>query len=987
MVTTFTPPCSGRPYTGTAAAAAAEPLSMIGGRGTTFPSGSADDAPSPSLSSTNCDVPSSSSSHPVGVATSAATRKCCIICNYDGADLHIKGEGRSNSPSMAGYYHARCVDLFAVRNLILSSTAAGAADDDTSNNIRLEIVPLDTTLLDQANLHPQPPHAVVTESAVAANHNNKGEALGDSAILSTSPIISHPNISSSLQQQQQRIWSSAAESSIHNDQHDPNTPRTGRWTDEELAYRDAVIHHFTNGSLPLCNGLRLTDFLCGILNSRPSRLTKKLKHAKLSTNLYRIQTGHLSSSIGSGAQHHGGSNISEDNNSNNGNISEATQFSKLEYNFIHAITNPTERRQIILHMQREWRENLFQRLTYLRLIVDATSWLTSIDTLDRQVALDGARVRANKRRCLMGRALRLDVHDSTPGVFINHMQKEDIMMEYNTTANSNNIVVVVPPLQQQIGGVGGLPNTNKMSGGGSDGHNNSIRNIKIGTADAGAASTTNNYNKDSIMDDDGEFDEFLIGMLENPACDTPASFTTTPLTTPSIPPLSIGGGGGDDSLASVWHGQLTDSPTGGLYSTASTSRFNDLNFRRASPFLASVMSYMERSNVPFEHIDVWVPSSAPSSTTTTQQHHESNSNTSVRLCFGGSATLGTQIITSQMDTNEIETVRKRMRDTSLLPEKAQASVVPLTNDEAFSLFMFGDYSEKFSFNSGCGLPGRVYQSGVATWEQFLPNAPPEMFERRGGAIQFGINTALGLPINSPTVGRIVLVLYSRHDREKDERLVARMIKDMLSFNPSPRWRLVVDDKPTNSPPLMGPSVAVIPPSLRHSMHTHTEYSTTLLQPPALLGGNPALCGRITSLLNVLNENMPSNLSSILNPQVKSIQSLRLLLLSKTRTKEEEELVETLLILYESYSTTRTSHDIALLIARDYDFHIQHMNIHRPITAIPSSLTLSSSPSSLSTTQQQSRSSQQPMPGPPYQVIRMPCSGPHYNPPPSSSCPK
>jgi hypothetical protein len=440
-------------------------------------------------------------------------------------------------------------------------------------------------------------------------------------------------------------------------------------------------------------------------------------------------------------------------------------------------------------------------------------------------------------------------------------------------------------------------------------------------------------------------------------------------------------------LTSVWHGsQLTDSP-GGLYpATSTSSRCDELNFRRASPFLASVMSYMERSNVPFEHIDVWVPSSAPSSTTTTQQQqqHESNSNTTVRLCFGGSATLGTQIITSQMDTNEIETVRKRMRDTSLVTEKAQASVVPLTNDEAFSLFMFGDYSEKFSFNSGCGLPGRVYQSGVATWEQFLPNAPPEMFERRGGAIQFGINTALGLPINSPTVGRIVLVLYSRHDREKDERLVARMMKDMLSYNPSPRWRLVVDDKPTGSP-AMGPGVAVIPPPpLHHSMHTHTEYSMKL-QPPALLGGNPALSGRITSLLNVLNENMPSNLSSMLNPQVKSIQSLRLLLLSKSRTKEEEELVETLLILYESYSTSRTSHDISLLIARDYDFYIQHMmNTHRPITATPSSLSLSSSPS-LSITQQQSRSSQQPMPGPPHQLIRMSFSGSHN--PPSSSCPK
>ena len=55
-------------------------------------------------------------------------------------------------------------------------------------------------------------------------------------------------------------------------------------------------------------------------------------------------------------------------------------------------------------------------------------------------------------------------------------------------------------------------------------------------------------------------------------------------------------------------------------------------------------------------------------------------------------------------------------------------VQKLTNDEAFSLFMFDDYSEKFSFNSGCGLMGSasvaIDQSDVATWEQFLPNAPP-----------------------------------------------------------------------------------------------------------------------------------------------------------------------------------------------------------------------------------------------------------------------
>jgi hypothetical protein len=256
------------------------------------------------------------------------------------------------------------VDLFAVRNLILSSTtsssasATDAVDNDNASVVRLEIVPLDTTLLDyQTNYHhhhPYPAQAQAAESSAisTANNNNKGaeaSVVDSSAIVSTSPIISHSHPKTSSQQQQQQIWSSSAESSMNN-QYDPNTPRTGRWTDEELAYRDAIIYHFTNGSLPLCNGLRLTDFLCGILNSRPSRLTKKLKHAKLSANLYRIQTGHLSnSSSGSGTAHHGGSNnIGEGNNSNNNNnSSDAVQFSKLEYNFIHAITNPNERHQII----------------------------------------------------------------------------------------------------------------------------------------------------------------------------------------------------------------------------------------------------------------------------------------------------------------------------------------------------------------------------------------------------------------------------------------------------------------------------------------------------------------------------------------------------------------------------------------------------------------------------------------------------------------
>ena len=257
----------------------------------------------------------------------------------------------------------------------------------------------------------------------------------------------------------------------------------------------------------------------------------------------------------------------------------------------------------------------------------------------------------------------------------------------------------------------------------------------------------------------------------------------------------------------------------------------------------------------------------------------------------------------------------------------------------------------FSFSAGCGLPGRVFQLGFAIWEQFLANAPPEMFERRGGAMQFGIRTALGLPIDSPNVGRIVLVLYSRHNRDKDEGLVARMVRDIRQLNPCPRWKLVVDIRPPGAggaavaAPL---PVAAKPPPLYHPMRTNWP-SSSPAQPASMTvtdlaggdaGRNPLASAtstylpdsdkskRIMKLIVLLQENMPSDLSSPLGVHLNSMMSLRMLLLGRARSEEEEELVETVLVLHESYSAAgRTSQDIAFLVTRDYNFYTQH---HQPI---------------------------------------------------------
>lgn len=173
----------------------------------------------------------------------------------------------------------------------------------------------------------------------------------------------------------------------------------------------------------------------------------------------------------------------------------------------------------------------------------------------------------------------------------------------------------------------------------------------------------------------------------------------------------------------------------------------------SSPFLGKAIAYIQRHGCPFEYIDVWVPSFLPDGDAS-QGTGSNGNNANCRLCFAGFATADMCISSDNRTPAE-----------------------PIPQDEQYHLLSFGDYSQKFSFNVGCGLPGRVYETGVPTWEQSVQNAPHQHFERCGGAIQWGVKTVVGIPIPSPNVGRIVVVLYSKHDRNKDQDLVGRLYEE------------------------------------------------------------------------------------------------------------------------------------------------------------------------------------------------------------------
>lgn len=385
------------------------------------------------------------------------------------------------------------------------------------------------------------------------------------------------------------------------EQGDGSNLRTGRWTSEETMYCDKLIERFQKGHLPISEGVKLNDFLAGMLKSKQSRLTKKMKNARLSAKTYKRSCGFIS------------------------NVEEAKEFSQLERLFFESIQCDMERAEIRFHVQKEWRELFSAFCVSLGQKLDADSWLSSVEEMDKRVSQAKDAARMARRKVLMGYALSQDSSNPENGVFIENTVSSDRQNEVLTSHASSNS---------------------------------------------------------------------LNGMVAREKVQRPDHCAT------------------------------------------SLREFS-------SPFVGRVVQYINRHKLPFEHVDAWVPSFVPSS-------DEPNSEQKCRLCFAGFAS------------------------SDVVIPAGGGVPVPITSQHHFDLLSFGEYSAKFSFDVGCGLPGRVYQSSVCSWEQGVENAPSHQFERCGGAAQWGIKTVLGVPVSSPNVGRIVVLLYSRHDRPRDPEMVRRI---------------------------------------------------------------------------------------------------------------------------------------------------------------------------------------------------------------------
>jgi len=535
--------------------------------------------------------------------------------------------------------------------------------------------------------------------------------------------------------------------------------RTGRWTADEITYTDKLICYFKDGKFPIPNGCKLNEFLASMLKSKQSRLTKKMKNAKLSSNSYSVNHGYITETH------------------------ECIEFSILEDKFFNSIPDAVERAETRLHVQKEWREAFCAYALRQKISVISYHLLQSLDKLEKRISSSRDAAKMIRRQIMTGCALNLDSSNLLRGVFI--MNPDVAALERQT----------LDPLS-------------------------CLESIPSSTVLDKAVTTP------------------VIEQLYSP------EFNVNPNVGAALYPL---------------HQDEIPSESSDLFQ---------------SPFLVKVTDYIKRYQYPFEYAELWVPALPP-------QNDQLPDANCVRLYFAGNAMCETEV-----------------------PNERNATSVPISSDSRFNMTSFGKYSQMFSFATGCGIPGLIYDTDTPYWETISKSVN---FERKGGAEVWGMKTVAGITVTSATVGKVVLLLFSRHERVRNKQSLLNLRQEMLKYPPSPKWKLIVEIgecKPITTPT---DSVEVSKSNDCEKQSPHEE------------------------IISILGEQISFNPNC---PTVDGILSLRILLLRSKRTHQEDEVVNTISASYLSYLRSgRSKDDVAKLLARDFLFLQQYYAYE--LNAIPS----------------------------------------------------
>lgn len=496
-----------------------------------------------------------------------------------------------------------------------------------------------------------------------------------------------------------------------------NTPessechRTGRWTSEETAYSDALVQAFDEGRLPLPQDTKLLPFLSDALLCKPTRLTKKMKKAKLSSRSFQLlqqppqqvheqqQQWPTSSDVFPKPEiaksHEDASSMVNlellpadpaQEPPSNTTIVQRSLLIELQDRFLLAMPCEYDRLEYRFNLEKQWRTYFSEMCIQAGFpVLDASPFLESLEEYDRLASNAEELMRSVRRRKM--------------GLDCGGISRAAAAATAADDRYSGNPATLESSFSNQY---------------------------TIGAVSEESSYPPSRKSENHMIEDDDQLDASFVQLM-NITHDEPATPPTNSSAIQSAGTAAAAGGG--------------------------TSPLS---------FLDAIVAYLEKFDLPFQHADCWVPSivdnnSNNNGTTPSDTKDNQDQEPTIHLVHAGHST-----------------------------RRDQGSNLRSAFDN------FGNYSKAFSFLPTKGLVGRVYSSAQLSWEFGLNNLDPDFFLRAGGAEEYGVQTAVGIPICTPGVGRIVVVLYSCHEVPQDDSTVKLLEKELTRLVPQPKWKLVVE---------------------------------------------------------------------------------------------------------------------------------------------------------------------------------------------------
>jgi len=197
---------------------------------------------------------------------------------------------------------------------------------------------------------------------------------------------------------------------------------------------------------------------------------------------------------------------------------------------------------------------------------------------------------------------------------------------------------------------------------------------------------------------------------------------------------------------------------------------------------------------------------------------------------------------------------------------------------------------------------------------------------------YGIKTAVGIPLNTALVGRIVVAMYSNEHVPENVSVAQACAAELAKYSPEPKWKLCIDTSSSQGfPDVHTPMQSGIQGSLENAdsftlspINSSSQWDTFTPADDSVLAFRKGTVEQ--QIVALLGQHMPaaneSSSSMESANQLQLFMSIRLLLLRspERRTQQENEMIDILKNSFTAYAkdSRRGGKELARLIVKDWE---------------------------------------------------------------------